>query len=74
MGQLLFKKCFWDAIRAGSKRTTLRRWQRPRVAAGGRVYAPGVGWLHVTSVAPVELSSLVESDAKADGFGSLADM
>jgi hypothetical protein len=74
MGQLLFKKCFWEPIRSGSKRTTLRRWASPRVSAGGRAYTPGVGWLRVGSVEAVELASLDEADARADGFASLDAM
>ena len=74
MGQLLFKKCFWDAIRAGTKRTTLRRWASPRVKPGERAFAPGVGWLRVGAVDAVELDALGESDARADGFASLAEM
>jgi hypothetical protein len=74
MGQLLFKKCFWEPIRAGTKRTTLRRWTNPRVKPGGRAFAPGVGWLRVATVEPVELSALREPDARSDGFGSLAEM
>jgi len=74
MGQLLFKKCFWDAIRDGTKRTTLRRWAAPRVKPGGRAYSPGVGWLAIERVDVVRLDQLTESDAKADGFETLAAM
>jgi hypothetical protein len=75
MGQLLFKKVFWDAIRAGTKRTTVRRWPRPRVSAGSRAFAPGVGWLAVESVDEIaDLARLRESDAVADGFASVGDM
>jgi hypothetical protein len=74
MGQLLFKKCFWDAIRAGTKRTTLRRWASPRVKPGARAFAPGVGWLQIGAVDAVELAALGDADARADGFGSLAEM
>ena len=74
MGQLLFKKCFWDAIRAGTKRTTLRRWDRPRAKAGDRAFAPGVGWLRVTAVDVIELDDLGEADAIADGFESRVAM
>lgn len=74
MGQLLFKKCFWDAIRAGTKRTTLRRWNRARVKANHRAFAPGVGWLRVGNVEPVELQALGDADARADGFDSISEM
>ena len=74
MGQLLFKKCFWEPIRNGTKRTTLRRWDRPRVKAGGRAFAPGVGWLRVDRVDVVDLAALGEADARADGFDTLDEM
>lgn len=71
MGQLFFKKPLQTAIREGRKRTTIRRWDRPRLRAGGRAYAPGVGWLTIESVEPVDLSALGDDDARADGFDSL---
>ena len=42
MGQLFFKKPLQIAIREGRKRTTIRRWDRPRVTAGRDAFAPGV--------------------------------
>ena len=74
MGQLLFKKCFWDAIRAGRKRTTIRRWTSPRLRAGQRAFAPGLGWLMIESVDVVELEHLSDADARADGFDTLRQM
>jgi hypothetical protein len=75
MGQLLFKKCFWDAIREGTKRTTVRRWRAARVKPGGRAWAPGVGWLTILSVDVVRsLEQLTDADAIADGFTTAADM
>jgi hypothetical protein len=74
MAQLLFKKYFWEPIRAGTKRTTLRRWTSPRVKTGGRAFAPGVGWLRVDRVEPVELNVLKDDDARGDGFASMAEM
>jgi hypothetical protein len=71
MGQLLFKKCFWEPIRSGTKRTTLRRWDRPRVRAGERAFSPGLGWLAIVAVDEVaDLSTLTDADARADGFAS----
>jgi hypothetical protein len=71
MGQLLFKKIFWDAIRDGSKRTTIRRWTAARLKAGGRAFAPGIGWLAIELVEIVpDLSRLNDDDARADGFDS----
>ena len=68
MGQLFFKKPLQDAIREGRKRTTIRRWARPLVRAGEQAYAPGVGWLAIESVEPVEIEHLSDADAAADGF------
>lgn len=72
MGQLFFKKPLQDAILGGRKVTTIRRWDRPRVKAGGRAWAPGVGWLAVDEVDPVVLADLTDADAAADGCDSLA--
>jgi hypothetical protein len=75
MGQLLFKKCFWEAIRRGSKRTTVRRWRSPRLRAGQRAFAPGLGWLLIESVDVVaDLDDLADADARADGFETLEQM
>ena len=76
MGQLFFKKPLQDAIRAGRKRTTIRRWraEKPGLRAGQRVYSPGLGWLTIEGVEPVELESLSDYDAKADGFATARDL
>jgi hypothetical protein len=74
MSLLLFKKCFLEAIRTGAKRTTVRRWSRPRVHAGGRAFSPGVGWICIENVDEVDLGDLDDIDARADGFGSAAQM
>jgi len=75
MGQLLFKKCFWNAVRGGTKRTTVRRWATPRLKAGQRAFAPGIGWLTIDAVDVVaDLDHLTDADARADGFDTLAEM
>jgi hypothetical protein len=74
MPQLLFKREFFDAIRRGSKTTTLRRWKSCHIEAGDRVKAPGVGWLRIRICESVKLSQIKAADAKADGFDSLADL
>jgi hypothetical protein len=71
MGQLFFKKPLQDAILAGRKRTTIRRWTYARVRAGGRAWAAGVGWLAVDAVEPVDLAAMTDQDAVADGFDAL---
>ena len=70
MGQLFFKKPLQVAIREGRKRTTIRRWPaaRPALRAGQRVFSPGLGWLSVEDVEPVDLESMADDDAVADGF------
>ena len=74
MGQLFFKKPLQVAIREGRKRTTIRRWDRARLRAGQEAFAPGVGWLTIEGVDAIDLSSLGEADARADGFVSLGEM
>jgi hypothetical protein len=74
MGLLLFKKCFFDVIRAGTKSATIRRWATARVRAGQRVFAPGLGYLDVLDVQTVELSDLDDTDALADGFANAGEM
>ena len=74
MGQLFFKKPLQTAIREGRKRTTIRRWDRPRLRAGQEAFAPGLGWLAIERVEPIELHCLADADARADGFDSLGDL
>ena len=74
MGQLFFKKVYQDAIRAGLKWTTIRRWDRPRVQAGRRAFCPGLGWLRIEQVEVIGLKSLTDADAKADGFTKLIEL
>ena len=74
MGQLFFKKPLQVAIREGRKRTTIRRWPaaRPGVRAGQRVFSPGLGWLSIDAVEPVDLDALGDDDARSDGFDTAA--
>jgi hypothetical protein len=44
------------------------------MSSGARAYAPGVGWLILESVEPIEWSSLTRADAVADGFASLKEL
>jgi hypothetical protein len=76
MAQLFFKKPLQDAIREGRKRTTIRRWQagKPGVRSGQRVFAPGLGWLTIDGVEPVDLDGLDDADARADGFDTAAGL
>src|SRR5580700_11033873 len=74
MGQLFFKKQFQEAIRAGRKQTTVRRWNRPMVRSGERAFSPGLGWLKIGNVEAVELEKLGDADALADGFQTIGAM
>jgi hypothetical protein len=74
MGQLFFKKPLQDAIRAGRKRTTIRRWDRARLRAGQEAFAPGIGWLAIERVEAVDLRALADADAVADGFTSVREL
>ena len=68
------KKMFFEAIRAGGKRTTVRLWRRQMVRAGEVHTVPGLGKGRIEAVGEVALSALTESDAAADGFASKAEL
>src|SRR5665213_127486 len=74
MAQLFFKKRLQDAIRAGTKRTTIRRWPRAMLGAGGRSWAPGLGSLAIDAVEAVDLDALTDADAIADGFATIGEL
>ena len=67
---LLFKKKFLEQIRRGEKTQTIRLWKHCRMKPGQRSYVPGVGYIAIVSVKPVELSELTDADAILDGFPS----
>lgn len=68
---LLFKKIYFDAIRDGSKTTTLRFWRHRRVKPGSVHTVPHLGKIKIDTVEIVELDDLSENDARRDGFESL---
>lgn len=74
MALLLFQKRFLEAIRTGEKKTTIRRWSRPRVQPGRRAFSPGLGWISIENVDEVKLRDLDDTDARADGFDSARQM
>jgi hypothetical protein len=74
MPQINFKKQFADAIRQGTKTTTLRRWKTCKLSPGDRAYSMGIGWLRIRAAEPIELSALKEADARTDGFESLVEL
>ena len=65
---LLFKKKFLEQIRRGEKTQTIRLWDYRRMKSGQRSYIPGVGYIAIVSVEPVELARLTDADAILDGF------
>jgi hypothetical protein len=67
---LLFKKKFLEAIRQGEKTQTIRLWKFCRMRAGQRSYIPGVGYIRVETVEPVQLDQLDDRDAQPDGFAT----
>ena len=71
---LLFKKKFLPAIRSGEKTQTIRLWPWRRMRSGQRSYIPGVGYIRVESVEPVELASLTDEDALPDGFATAEEL
>jgi hypothetical protein len=68
---LLMKKAFFDAIRRGAKRTTLRYWRSCRIKAPSVHTIPGLGSVRIESVQPLDLRDLTDADAQADGFENL---
>lgn len=67
---MLFPTAVLDGIVAGSIDRSFRRWDRPRVKAGGRQRTP-IGVIGFSSVEVVERDDLTEEDADRSGFGSL---
>jgi hypothetical protein len=67
---LLFKKKFLEQIKSGEKTQTIRLWDHRRMKPGQRSYIPGVGYISIDSVEPVELTRLTDADAVLDGFPS----
>ena len=74
MSQLFFKKPYQDAIRAGRKQTTIRRWARPMLTQGQKAFSPGLGWLAIEAVDTVQIEALDDDDATADGFDTACEM
>ena len=67
---LLFKKKFLEQIKRGQKTQTIRLWNYRRMKSGQRSYVPGIGYVAIVSVEPVELTGLTDDDAALDGFPS----
>ncbi len=69
---LFLKKEYFDAVRAGTKTTTLRFWRHRRVRPGSVHWVRGLGQLYIESVRLVELDELTDADAGRDGFENLS--
>ncbi|GAA1293780.1 hypothetical protein GCM10009609_73620 [Pseudonocardia aurantiaca] len=67
MWHVMIRRPVLDAIATGRVTVVFRRWDRPRVRAGG-TQRTAVGVLEFTSVEPVDDTGLTSSDAVAAGF------
>jgi hypothetical protein len=70
---MLFEQRLWAGLADGTVTVTFRRWRRPRARPGGRHRTPA-GVLAVDAVAEVDPAAITEADARAAGFGSLAEL
>ena len=71
---LLFQKRFHAGLVSGAVTVTFRRWEKPHVRVGGRYRCHPIGVLEVDRVDRVKVSAITESDAKASGFASRAEL
>jgi hypothetical protein len=65
---LLFQKRFHEGLRSGDVTLTFRRWDKPRVKAGGRYRCHPIGVLEVDRVERVRASDVGDQDARRAGF------
>jgi hypothetical protein len=70
---MLFEQRLWAGLADGTVTVTFRRWRRPRARPGARHLTPA-GVLAVDAVAEVDPAGISEADARAAGFGSLAEL
>jgi hypothetical protein len=70
---MLFEQRLWAGLADGTVTVTFRRWRRPRARTEGRHVTPA-GVLAVDAVAEVDPAAITEDDARAAGFGSLAEL
>ena len=69
---LLFKKAFHAGLASGAITLTFRRWDKPRVKAGGRYRCHPIGVLEVDAIARVTVASITTADAVRAGFDDRA--
>jgi hypothetical protein len=70
---MLFRPSTLKGIADGTVTRAYRRWDRPRVRAGGRQRTPA-GVVAFDAVALVERESLTEADARAAGLSGLDEL
>jgi hypothetical protein len=70
---VLFTQRFWPGLADGSVTVAFRRWRRPTVKAGGTLKSPG-GLLAIDAVDVIEDADISELDARAAGYGSVAEL
>lgn len=71
---LLFQKRFHAGLTSGAVTLTFRRWAKPHVKPGGRYRCHPIGVLEVDRVEQVKVADIVEADARASGFDTLAEL
>ncbi|MBI2390854.1 MAG: hypothetical protein HYV09_14785 [Deltaproteobacteria bacterium] len=67
---LLFQKPFHQGLVDGTIRLTFRRWDKPRVRAGGRYRCHPIGVLVVDAIERVRVGDIDDDDARLAGFSS----
>ncbi len=70
---MLLKQETLKGIAEGRVTLQFRRWKRPTVKSGGTLLT-SVGQLAIEAVEPVDEADLTGRDARAAGFGTLADL
>ena len=72
---MLFEKRLRDGLADGTISVAFRRWRRAQVVAGGSYrLGAGAGVVGVESVHVVPSDAITAADARAAGFGSVADV
>jgi hypothetical protein len=72
-GLVLFRSEFAQGIQSGAITLAFRRWQRPRVRAGGTLLAAG-GQLSIGAVERVDPARITEEEARRAGYVSRAEL
>lgn len=71
---LLFKKRFHAGLVDGRVTRTFRVWEKPHVKVGGRYRVHPIGVVEALAVSRVALGALTDTDARAGGFESKAEL